>query len=230
MREEGYDLTVYYANSNIWPPEEYEHRLETLQSWAATDGLPVEVGAYEPAAWTKAVAEADHAWRAGEADRAERCRACYRQRLEQAAVFAAENGYEVLATTLAVSPYQHSAIIREEVERAAAAYGLEAYFEDFRPNYDEATRRSRALGMYRQNYCGCALSEEEAAADRARIKAERAAAKAAQRAAFEAEHAEELAAAAAARAAQAEERKAYDAKQAAKRAILKQLRQQQKTE
>ncbi len=228
MREEGHELVVYYANSNIWPAAEYEHRLATLEAWAATDGLRVVAGEYDPAAWAEATDAADKAWRAGEAPREERCRACYRQRLEAAAAYAAEHGYEVLATTLAVSPYQHTDIIREEVYRAAEKFGLEPYFEDFRPNYDEATRRSRALGMYRQNYCGCALSEDEAAETRARIKQERTEEKAAARAAYEAEHAEELAAARTERAARAEERRAYDAKQARKHEILRTLRQEAK--
>jgi len=37
---------------------------------------------------------------------------------------------------------------------------------DFRDRYGEATRRSRELGMYRQNYCGCRYSKEEAAQER----------------------------------------------------------------
>jgi DNA-binding transcriptional LysR family regulator len=58
--------------------------------------------------------------------RRERCRACYRMRLEEAAAYAAEHGYDGLATTLAVSPYQFTDVIREETERAAAQAGIAA--------------------------------------------------------------------------------------------------------
>ena len=153
-----------------------------------------------------------------------RCRACYRLRLEETARVAAERGFEGIGTTLSVSPYQYTEVIREEVIRAAERAGLSGVFEDFRPYYDEATRRSRALGMYRQNFCGCRISDEEAAAERAERKAERAAKKAAERAA----HADERAADEAARAAHRAERAAYDKKQAKKRAILKALRAQAK--
>lgn len=160
------------------------------------------------------------------ARRESRCRACYRLRLEEAARFAAAHGFEGLSTTLSVSPYQYTEVIREEVERAAGAAGLAPVFEDFRPYYPEATRRSRALGMYRQNYCGCRISNAEAAAERAARKASRDAERAAKLAAT----AEERAAEEAARIAHRAERAAYDAKQARKRAILKALREQERAQ
>lgn len=160
------------------------------------------------------------------ARRKARCRACYRLRLEETARVAAEQGFDGIGTTLSVSPYQYTKVIEEEVRRAAEREGIEGVFEDFRPYYDEATRRSRALGMYRQNYCGCRISDEEAAAERAERKAQRAAAKQAERA----EHAAEIAAAEAELKKHRADRAAYDKKQARKRAILKSLREQAKQE
>lgn len=101
---------------------------------------------------------------------------------------------------------------------------MQPLFEDYRPFYDEATHRSREMGMYRQNYCGCRFSDVEAATERAERKAQRAAAREAEAAA----HAEERAAAETARAAKKAERAAYDAKQARKRAVLKALREQER--
>lgn len=293
LKAAGHDITIYYANSNIHPAEEYEHRLATLRAWAADAGFEVLEGPYDPATWEaragrigdaaiveveqthagnraegecadgrggeiegpneassnrcKSVTDADHgadspadaslfasatgsaAPRAAvlsvdPARRKARCRACYRLRLEETARVAAERGFDGIGTTLSVSPYQYTQVIREEVERAAAQAGVAPVFEDFRPYYDEATRESRELGMYRQNFCGCRISDLEAAAERAERKEQRAAAKAAERAA----HADERAAEEAARAAHKAERAAYDKKQARKRAILKALREQGK--
>ncbi len=158
------------------------------------------------------------------ARREARCRACYRLRLEETARVAAEQGFDGIGTTLSVSPYQYTQVIEQEVRRVAEREGIEGVFEDFRPYYDEATRRSRALGMYRQNYCGCRISDEEATAERAERKAQRAAAKQAERA----EHAAEIAAAEADLKQHRAARAAYDKKQARKRAILKSLREQAK--
>ena len=324
LKAAGHDITIYYANSNIHPAEEYQHRLATLRAWASAEGFDVLEGPYNPASWENvcgrigdaAIADveraraetaansrlqsvtdtqaeeggkdnradleaasdavsgrsranahtavaasacdesngAEHASQASLTDstpagehvnsnapaesaplraavlsvdparREARCRACYRMRLEETARVAAERGFDGIGTTLSVSPYQYTDVIREEAERAAAGAGVAPAFEDFRPYYDEATRRSRQLGMYRQNFCGCRISDLEAAAERAERKAERAAAKAAERAA----HADERAAEQAARARHKAERAAYDQKQARKRAILKALREQGK--
>lgn len=153
-----------------------------------------------------------------------RCRACYRMRFEETARYAAERGFAAIGTTLSVSPYQYTDIIREELERAAAKEGVEARFVDYRPYYDNATQRSREAGMYRQNYCACRFSEEEARLEREERKRARKQKQAAEAATHAAERAAEEAQLEAKRA----ERAAYDAKQARKRAILKQLREQQR--
>ena len=145
---------------------------------------------------------------------------CYRLRFEEAAHYAREHGFDALGTTLSVSPYQYTAIIREELERACEREGIRARFEDYRSFYNEATRRSREGGMYRQNYCGCAPSAAEAARERA----ERTAARERDRERWQAEHAEELAAREAELDARRAERAAYDQKRARQRAILKALR------
>lgn len=212
--EEGFEPVVFYANPNIEPHEEYVHRLETLKTWADENGVPVVEAPYDNEAWRERVANQTFD------ERAERCRACYRVRLEESAAYALEHGFEALGTTLSVSPYQHTEIIHEELDRVCAETGLTAVFEDYRPYYPEATERSRALGMYRQNYCGCALSEAEAAAERAARKEQRAA----EREAYRAEHAEEIAAQEQALAEKRAAKQAYAEKQARKHAILQEAR------
>ena len=64
-----------------------------------------------------------------------------------------------MSTTLAVSPYQLFEDCGELLCAFASKYGLEPVWQDFRPLYPEATRESRELGMYRQNYCGCLYSK-----------------------------------------------------------------------
>jgi hypothetical protein len=82
-----------------------------------------------------------------------------------------------MTTPLTVSPYQDADAIAQEGALAAAAAGIEFVRRDFTDRYPEATRRSRELGMYRQNYCGCVLSDLEAREQRETRRAERAAAR-----------------------------------------------------
>ena len=65
-----------------------------------------------------------------------------------------------------VSPYQLFDACGEILRATAPRYGLVPVWRDFRPFYPEATRESRELGMYRQNYCGCRFSAAEAAIER----------------------------------------------------------------
>ena len=241
LREQGHDISVFYANSNIAPRAEYDKRLVELRKFAEQQGFEVREGAYDPNEWERVVAPIGEALKdfspalaSGDAgdepyqaktvaelldddNRRERCRACYRLRLEEAAAAAVQGGYEGMATTLAVSPYQFTDVIHEELVRACAQAGIAAHFEDYRPYYDEATRISRELGMYRQNYCGCRYSIKEGEATRAFIKQQRKAAKAAKQLARQNE--EE------ARKERASQKRAYAEKQAKKKAVLKALRQ-----
>ena len=173
LQEAGHDITICFANANIQPREEYDLRLDTLRAWAAEEDVPVVDLPYDLEGWQATAGAVE----AAGGSREDRCRACYAQRLEAAAAWGAEHGFEALSTTLAVSPYQLSDVCREELEAAAARHGMACIWEDFRPYYSAATTRSRELGMYRQNYCGCLYSKAEADAERAERKVERAALK-----------------------------------------------------
>lgn len=154
-----HDVTVLYANPNIHPAEEYRHRRDTLLAYAASNGIDVIEEPYDPVTWMRAVAGLER-------DRAERCRACFRLRLGIAARTAASLGMDAVATTLTVSPYQDQAAVAEAGEAMAAEAGVAYLGGDLTDRYPEATRRSRVLGMYRQNYCGCLLSDIEAQQER----------------------------------------------------------------
>ena len=170
LQETQQDITIAYTNPNIHPYEEYVHRRDVLFSWAQQQGICVLEGVYDVDSWQDSVGEIAQR---NDFSRADRCRACYRLRLSETARMAAEAGLQGIASTLAVSPYQFIGIIEEELKRAAEMYGLVAVFEDYRPFYSQATRLSRSLGMYRQNYCGCSFSMAEAAAEREERKRNR---------------------------------------------------------
>lgn len=167
-------VTVVYWNPNIHPVEEYERRRETIARYAEAARIELIELAYDPAAWLEKVGPL-----AGSPEA--RCRACYELRIGGVARWAAENGYDAVATTLTVSPYQDADVIAETGERVARQAGVTYLTRDFRDRYAEATRRSRELEMYRQNHCGCVMSDVEARAQRAARKAERAARKASAR-------------------------------------------------
>ncbi len=171
LADEGFVPTICWTNPNIQPAEERDRRLSELRRWCASEGIALIEAEEDTALWERAVAPV------GALDRERRCRACYGLRLAEACRVAEREGFDHVATTLAVSPYQLFDICNEVLERLCAARGLTPVIRDFRPWYPQATERSRELGMYRQKYCGCRFSAAEAALDRARIRDERRAAK-----------------------------------------------------
>lgn len=151
-REEGAALTGYFYNPNIQPLTEWLQRRDALLTYARLVQLPLYVEEdYRPEEHLRL------ALTAGE----ERCRYCYRLRLEKTAHLAAAEGFDAFTTTLLLSPYQKHEWLREEGERAAARAGIPFIYRDLRPYFREAGNRARELALYRQKYCGCLFSERE---------------------------------------------------------------------
>ena len=90
-----------------------------------------------------------------------RCVKCYEMRLFEAARQAKDGGFDSFTSSLFISPYQNHELMRQVAERAAAEYGVDFLYRDFRPYFRAGQERARELGMYIQKYCGCIFSEEE---------------------------------------------------------------------
>lgn len=159
-------VTAIYFNPNIHPVAEYTARRDAFVEYTSAAQIDIVELEYDPAVWIETAGP--HARSA-----AERCRACYRLRLERVAQWAAENGFDAVATTLTVSPYQDASAIEAAGEAACESAGVRYLSRDFRDRYARATVRSREAGMYRQNYCGCVMSDIEAREQRAARKATR---------------------------------------------------------
>mgnify|MGYP000915483850 CR=1 FL=1 len=152
FRELGYEIHGYFYNPNIHPYKEFKRRLETLEEFCRQAAVPLTAERrYELEKYLQSVMpELDN-----------RCRFCYRLRLEAAAQKAAESGFQYFSTTLALSPYQDHDLLRQEGEAAAQKHGVEFLYEDLRPGYRESIELSKSMGLYRQPYCGCIFSEKE---------------------------------------------------------------------
>ena len=170
----------YFFNPNIHPYKEWDMRLKTAREFAAK----VDMKMYDDDNYRLR----DFLRRALAAEAVEngRCRMCYTWRLEETARFAAEQGFDAFTSTLFYSIYQQHELMKETAEHLAKLYGVEFYYEDFRPGWQEGIDISQELELYRQPYCGCIFSEEERYS-RAIRKARKKANKAKKRARLEAE-------------------------------------------
>ncbi|MBU4533124.1 MAG: epoxyqueuosine reductase QueH [Firmicutes bacterium] len=152
LRDEGHTVYGYFNNPNIHPYSEYRRREEALAFYAQTQNWKVIFASDYPL---------DDYFRNVVYREGERCRFCYLLRQREAARMARKGKFDAFSTTLLVSPYQKHELIREVGEAAAREYDVPFLYRDFREGYGEATRRSRELEMYRQQYCGCVFSEKE---------------------------------------------------------------------
>jgi len=155
LAEEGWQISALYYNPNIHPYREWQRRLETLQTYLGEREVPLAVpDEYDLKGYLESVLPwADH--------KGNRCAHCYRLRLREAARQARAGGYDTFTTTLLVSPYQDHQAVAEAGREAQEEAGLPFLYRDFRSGWKEAVAESRALGMYRQPYCGCVFSERE---------------------------------------------------------------------
>jgi len=152
LRGEGIEPELFWYNPNIHPYGEYLSRRGSLVNFADNEKLKLKmIDEYGLRTFLSEVLPQDGG----------RCQKCYAMRLEKAAFTAAQDGYTVFSTTLLVSPYQDHDAIRRAGTEAAAKYGIEFFYRDFRPFFREGQAKARAAGFYMQKYCGCIFSEEE---------------------------------------------------------------------
>jgi|UniRef100_A0A7C3V2X9 hypothetical protein len=152
LRAAGHRVEGYFDNPNIHPYQEFWRRVEALEDYASRVGLPV--------IWNKDY-DIEEFFRMVAFREQERCRFCYHLRLGRAARRARAAGFEAFSSTLLYSRYQQHDLIREVARQAAAEAGVAFYYEDFRQGWAEGVARSKAMGLYRQSYCGCIFSERE---------------------------------------------------------------------
>ena len=152
LRSEGIEPVSYWFNPNIHPYQEYKARRDTLMAYAPTINMELIVQEdYGLRDFCRAVAE----------DIPGRCVKCYEMRLYETARQAAEGGFDSFTSSLFISPYQKHELMREVAQRAAAEYGVQFLYRDFRPYFREGQAFAREHGFYMQKYCGCVFSEEE---------------------------------------------------------------------
>lgn len=157
-------ITVLYYNPNISPVEEFSHRAEEqrrlINEIPHHHPISLIVGNYTPDKFV-AIAKGHE----GDPEGGERCFACYRLRLEEAARAAADGGFDYFTTTLSISPLKNAAKLNEIGKELSARYGVAYLFSDFkkREGYKRSCQLSAEYGLYRQDYCGCVYSKRDAA-------------------------------------------------------------------
>lgn len=157
-----FSITIYYYNPNISELIEYKKRVEEQKKLISLLPAKYEIsfleGQYEVSEFYQAIQGLEHL-----GERSERCYACYRLRLEQAAKIAKENGFNYFATTLSISPYKNAKWLNEIGGNLQSVYDVNYLFSDFKKKngYKRSIELSEQYDLYRQDFCGCIYSKVE---------------------------------------------------------------------
>lgn len=158
MVRDGLKPVVFFSNSNIVPKDEYELRRQEIIRYAASLGLTVIDDDYNHDEWLQHVKGLEN-----EPERGSRCMECFKFRLRRAAQYAAANGYDALATTLASSRWKSLEQVNAAGEWACEGLPVTFWAGNWRKGGLQPRRNEIILeqNFYNQNFCGCEFSKPE---------------------------------------------------------------------
>ena len=155
--KEVFDITIYYYNPSIYPKEEYEKRYDQFSLLPYK--FDIVKGKYEEDKYYDAIKGYEDL-----GEFSERCYKCFYFRLEETAIYASVHHFDYFTTTLSISPYKNSKWINEIGYELSKKYNIEYLYSDFKKQegYKKSIELSKKYKLYRQEYCGCKYSKEEA--------------------------------------------------------------------
>ena len=158
-----FKITLFYYNPNIAPKEEYLHRVQEIRRFISelktVNPVTFLEGTYEPEKYYKAVKGFEH-----EKEGGARCKICFQLRLSETANIAKQIGADYFTTTLSISPLKNAALLNEIGESESDRVQIPHLPSDFKKKggYLRSIELSKKHHLYRQNFCGCVYSLEEA--------------------------------------------------------------------
>ena len=159
LMDNGIRPVIFYSNSNIYPLEEYGHRLNECLRYAKKWGLEIVDDEYDHNAWEGCAVGLEN-----EPERGGRCLQCFKFRLLRAAKYASEHGFEVLTTTLASSRWKSLDQVNEAGRWACAqVQGVTWWDQNWRKGGLQERRNQiiKEEDFYNQLYCGCEYSQRK---------------------------------------------------------------------
>ena len=157
-----FNVTVFYYNPNIYPDEEYYHRVKEqqrfIEAFPTINPVKFIEGDYDKESFYDIAKGLEK-----EPEKGIRCHKCYQLRLRRTAKKAKELGLDFFTTTLTISPMKDSQVLNELGMKLAEEEGVLWLPSDFKKKegYKRSTELSQEYDMYRQDYCGCVYSFNE---------------------------------------------------------------------
>ena len=156
LQASGIEYTIFFYNPNIHPQKEYLIRKEENIRFAKKHNIPFVDADYDTDNWFERAKGMEK-----EPERCIRCTMCFDMRFERTALYAAENGFSVISSSLGISRWKDMKQINDCGERAVAPYPNMVYWNyNWRKKGGSARmiEISKREQFYQQEYCGCIYS------------------------------------------------------------------------
>lgn len=154
-----FKITIFFSNSNIYPYDEFEKRLNALKTYLEylkDDEIKLIVDKYDNKEYTNKISVYKD-----EPEGGKRCKLCYELRMEETFKYASLHHYPYCTTVMSISNRKNATWLNEIGAKLQEKYPEVTYlYADFKKDdgiikNDELNKK---LNLYHQNYCGCIYS------------------------------------------------------------------------
>jgi predicted adenine nucleotide alpha hydrolase (AANH) superfamily ATPase len=154
--ESGINYTIYFYNPNIHPKKEYEIRKNENIRFAEKLGINFIDADYDVQNWFARAKGMEY-----EPERGIRCSMCFDMRFIRTALYAYENNFKVITSSLGISRWKDMDQINKSGIKAVSYYpGITYWTYNWRKDGGSARMYEIAKEeeFYKQEYCGCIYS------------------------------------------------------------------------
>lgn len=156
-----FDITLIYNNSNIYPEEEHNRRLNELKRYLLDVSPNIKIVEVD---YDNTTYNIDLEPYKDLPEGHERCRICFRKRLSFGFKYAKENNFDFFGTVMTISRYKNAQDINKIGYALEEEYGPVKWLPaDFKKNdgYEKSLIIIKEHEMYFQEYCGCKYSYQK---------------------------------------------------------------------
>lgn len=156
MTFSGIDYSIFFYNPNIHPKKEYEIRKQENIRYAKKHNIAFIDCDYDTDNWFERTKGMEH-----EPERGIRCTACFDMRFERTALYAYENSFPIITSSLGISRWKNMDQINDCGVRAAKPYeGITYWTFNWRKKggAERMYKIAKQEEFYKQEFCGCVYS------------------------------------------------------------------------
>ena len=154
--ESKIEFSIFFYNPNIHPVKEYLLRKEENIRFAEKHNISFIDCDYDTDNWFERAKGMEN-----EPEKGIRCTMCFDMRFERTALYAAENGFTLISSSLGISRWKNMQQINDCGHRSASHYPGISYWDYNWCKNGGAVRMleiSKQENFYQQEYCGCVYS------------------------------------------------------------------------